>query len=212
MGIPGMSGPFAGMPGGMPGASSLFPGTGGSWPGMSNNWPSMGNSWPQSSNNWPQITGNLPGFSQIFPNFSFNPNNYPAQPGRPGQQHEQPGPQPPLPPALARHVSPGAGAAVYDMAFVQDRSFRRGRIIVLQTTSRNGPLMQRCVQYSMTPVMQCQAFVNGNASKTYMLPPPANGPLHESRYSPPDGMVFTSRGRWRDMTVLGKFQYWPGWR
>ena len=65
---------------------------------------------------------------------------------------------------------------------------------------------------SMAPMMQCQAYVNGNASKTYMLPPPANGPLYESRYRPPNGMVFTSKGRWRDMTVLGKFQYWPGWR
>ena len=99
---------------------------------------------------------------------------------------------------------------MFDMAFVQDRSFRRARLIMLQTSTYNGTLAQRCFQSSLAPVMTCQAQINGNVSRTYMMPAPRTSPIDDAGYQPYNGMQFSSKGRWRDMTVYGRFQYWPG--
>ena len=150
MGIPGFSGPFSGMPGGFPGSSGMVPGMGSGLPGL---W------------GWPDTSGGLPGFSRIFPDFSFNRRDYRPR-GPWGRNYGPRRPYQYLPRWLSERVKPGAGAVVYDMAFVQDRSFKRMRMIVVQTSTVNGMLAQRCIQYSLAPVMNCQALVGGMAILT----------------------------------------------
>lgn len=196
-GIPGFSSPFSGMPGGFPGSYGGFPGGSNSFPGFSN-----------SFGDWPDISGKLPGFSRIFPDFSFSRRDY--GPGRGcGGDNMRRRPYRYLPDWLGRRVRPGAGAMIYDMAFVEDRGFRRMRMIVVQTTTDRGMLAQRCVQYSLAPIMSCQARLNGQVSRSYTMPPP---PVQPRGFGPGggNGMTFSSTGHWRGMTVHGNFRYIPG--